>query len=272
MTPAELKSLRHPSESSRFILTVFVLIPLGIVVAAITIQTAGLILLAAPAILLMLWITLKIVVASWMNNMIQVTDASFPETYAAIQEAKTTFGYEKSVDAYVYQEGSYNASIMALLNTKVLLLNSELMRPENGKDEVRFIVGWFVGALASKHFRFGWLQFFIDSIEKLMVFNMLLYPYERATKLSGDRLGLHMIDGDIDTATTAMVKLIVGTDVADQVNVQSFVDQGQNYKGSFFGWVARALSNYPHLTTRVTELIAYAKEAYPDRASRFSAS
>lgn len=269
MTPSELRSLRHPSEAGRFILTMFVLIPIGFLVAALTLATFGGILLVAPLILFILWFSLRILVANWMNNMVQVTNVSFPEAYEAIEEAKTTFGYKQPVVAYVYQQGSYNASLLPLLNTKVLLLNSELMNSRNGRGELRFVVGWFVGALASKHFRFGWLQFFINSVEKLMIFNILLYPYERATKLSGDRLGLYMIGGDIQTATMAMMKMVVGTDIAERVNVRSFVGQGHKYKGSFFGWIARAISTFPHHTTRVNELITFAKERYPDRTQGF---
>ena len=265
----ELRALRHPSEAGRFVLTMFVLIPLGILVAALTVATFGAILLAAPFILFGLWFSLRVVVASCMNNMVQVTNVSFPEAHEAIEEAKALFGYKKPVQAYVYQDGSYNAGILPLLNTKVLFLNSELMKAENGRDEIRFIVGWFVGALASKHYRFGWLEAFINGVEKLMIFNILLFPYERATKLSGDRLGLYMLGGDIQTATMAMMKMVVGSDIAERANVKSFVAQGVMYNGSFFSWVARAVSRFPHHTTRVTQLIMFAREKYPDRSKGF---
>lgn len=270
---SKLGSLRHPSESSRFVLTMFVLIPMGFLVAAATIATFGTILLIAPVILFFMWFTLRLLVASWMNNMVEVTHASFPEALDAIRVAKSHFGYDRPIKAYVYQEGTYNASILPLLNTKFLLLPSELMRVENGEGELRFLVGRFVGALASRHYRFGWLEFFINSVEKLIIFNILLYPYERATKLTGDRLGLAMTGGDLDTALTAMMKLVVGTDVADRVDVMSFVEQGEQYDGSFFSWLARALSPFPHNTTRVRELILFAQEKnlvshYPSRRQR----
>ena len=99
-----------------------------------------------------------------------------------------------------------------------------------------------------------------------MIFNILLYPYERATKLSGDRMGLAMIDGDICTAVHAMIKLVVGSEIADQVNVKSFIAQERIFGREFFCWLRRALSTFPHHTTRVTELIRFAMERYPQRA------
>lgn len=266
LTKSELRSLRHPSEHPRFILTIFVLIPVAFLIAALTVATFGSILLLAPIILFFLWFGLRLAVANWMNNMVEVSEVSFPSAFHAIQKAKKHFDYQRPVQAYVYQEGAYNASFLPLLNTKVLLLNSELMRDENTDTELDFLVGRFVGAVASKHYRFGWLQFFINGVEKLLIFNMFLYPYERATKLSGDRLGLDMIGGDIDTAVTAMMKLVVGTDIAQQANVRAYVIQGLKYQGSFFGWLARALSTFPHHTKRVRELILFAKDKYPDKA------
>lgn len=261
----EFRELRHPSETPRFYLTLFVLIPMGFLIAFLTVATFGMILLLAPVTLFVIWFSLKLMVANWMNNFVQVSAASFPEADDAIREAKDLFGYNRKIEAYVYEEGSYNASLLTLLNTKVLLLNSEIMKEENGTDEMRFLVGRFVGALAAKHFRFGWMQFFINSVEKLLIFNILLYPYERATKLSGDRLGLRMIDGDTNLAVTSMIKMVVGTDVADRVNVRAYVAQGMKYHGSFFSWLARAFSSFPHHCKRVAEIIAFAKQKYPDR-------
>ena len=225
------------------------------------------ILLLAPFILFVMWFSLRLYAASFMNNTGLVTAESFPEAHQAIEEAKAYFGFDRKIEAYVYQDGNYNASLMPMLNIKVLLLNSELMRRENNTNEVRFIVGRFVGAMASKHYRFMWLQAFLDGVEKLAVFNILLYPYERALKLSGDRLGLAMIDGDIHVAVHAMMKLVVGTDIADQVNVSAFLQQGKQQDGRFFRWLGKAFSTFPHHTTRVAELIAFAEQKYPNHAN-----
>lgn len=260
LSRSEINALRHPSEHSRFILTMFVLIPMGFLVAIFTVVTVGAILLFVPFILFFLWFALRLYVASCMTNMVEVSEASFPEALAAIRDAQSHFGYHQPISAYVYQEGEYNASLMPLLNTKILLLNSEILRAENSDTELRFLVGRFVGALASRHFRFGWLELLINSVEKFWIFNILLYPYERATKLTGDRLGLAMTGGDVDTALLVMIKLVVGTDIADRVNVRAFIEQGVKYEGSFFAWLARALSPFPHHTKRVHELVLFARE------------
>lgn len=267
LTKDELIALRHPKENARFLITLFVLLPLGCIIAVLTVSTLGAIVLLAPVILFFLWLSLRLWLASLMNNTILVTATSFPKAYKAIEDARSHFGYKSKIEAYVYQEGSYNMSLLPLLNVKVLLLNSELMRSENNNDELRFLVGRFVGALASKHFRFSWLQVFLNSVEKLFIFNLLLYPYERTLKLSGDRLGLSLIDGDIHVATLSMIKLVVGTDIAKQVNVSAFLKQGELQRGSFFSWLNKAFSTFPHHTVRVSELLEFADKAYPNNSN-----
>lgn len=261
----EFQSLRHPSETPRFYLTMFVLIPLGFVIAGLTVATFGAILLLAPVILFILWFGLRVRVALWMNNMVHVSEESFPKAQRAIHEAKELFGYDQKVEAYVFQEGSYNSSLLPLLNTKVLLLNSEIMKGGNSEDELRFLIGRFIGALAAKHYRFGWLQFFINGVEKLFIFNLLLYPFERATILSGDRMGLRMINGEASVAVFSMVKLAVGSEVAHNVDVRAYVAQGLQYNGSFFSWISRAFSRFPHHCRRVSELIDFARGRYPEK-------
>lgn len=266
LTKEELHSLRHPKERSRFIQTIFVLLPLGAILVSLIIASLGGVLLVAPIVLFFLWFSAKLYTAFCMNNTVLVNKNSFPKAQEAIEDACTFFGYDYPVNAYVYEDGSYNLKLMPLLRNKVLMLNSELFKDGNSNDELRFLVGRFIGALASKHYRFTWLQGFLNGVEKLMIFNILLYPYERATKLSGDRMGLAMIDGDICTAVHAMIKLVVGSEIADQVNVKSFIAQERIFGREFFCWLRRALSTFPHHTTRVTELIRFAMERYPQRA------
>lgn len=81
----------------------------------------------------------------------------------------------------VYEEGSYNALLVPLLRHKFLLINGELLKNGNPDAGLRFIVGRFVGAPATKHYRFMWLQVFLISVEKVFIFNLLLYPHEWAT-------------------------------------------------------------------------------------------
>ncbi|HEU0221220.1 MAG TPA: hypothetical protein VFR34_03270, partial [Paracoccaceae bacterium] len=128
-------------------LTLFVLIPLALVGAVLTVSSFGLVVILVPFVLFSVWFTVRLMSAWYVNNTVKVSEKTFPEVHAAIADAKTVFGYNGPVDAYVYEEGSYNAMIVALLRRKFLLINSELLKEHNTHAELRFIVGRFIGSL-----------------------------------------------------------------------------------------------------------------------------
>ncbi|MEM6595666.1 MAG: hypothetical protein AAF672_12830 [Pseudomonadota bacterium] len=263
MTPSEINKYRHRKERSRYILTYFVMVPFLILLLVITFATAGTgllgLLIFYGIFRILLWFVHSMSMALIRNNMIEVTETSFPEAYAAIHEARGFFGYDKPVVGYVYQDGTYDALIAPLMRTKVLLLNSEVMDADNGQNkEMRFLIGRFVGALAARHYRFMMLEIIIDGFEKIAIFNILLYPYQRATQLTGDRLGYAFIGHDIQTSVRTLLRLSAGKSVAHRVNVNSFLTQGRTSAG-FFAFLTRMLSKFPHMTERVNSLVSFSR-------------
>lgn len=159
--------------------------------------------------------------------------------------------------------------MMVFFTRRYIMLNSETVADAEFRKEVDFLIGRFVGASAARHHRFMWFEIILSRLESLVIFNLLLMPYERAAQYSGDQMGLHFIDGDLKTAMSAMVKLMVGREVADQVNITAVLNQERDARGSFFVWFARALSRFPHTTSRMVNLLRYGQEAYPQQTSSF---
>lgn len=271
MTRQELNRLAHPSEFSRFLITLLVVVPLGLLLVAVTFFTSGLFLLYILFILLIFWFFTSVLIAWWMNNAVKVTHDNFPEVHDYIQLAKDTFSYKGRVDAYVYQDGDYNAGMLMLLRKRAILLNSELLIEAEFRTETKFIVGRFVGALAAKHYRFLWFEVLINSIEKIAIFNIFLMPYERAVQYSGDQLGLYFINGDLKAAMRALLKCMVGRELADQVNMNAVLRQELETRGSFFTWFARIISRFPHMTSRLANLVRFGHEVFPAETGRFMA-
>ncbi|MFK7870233.1 MAG: hypothetical protein AB8B58_13460 [Roseobacter sp.] len=255
----EFNALRHPSESFRFTLTLFVLVPVVLLASAIVIATFGIALLSIPVVLGTVWFGLRIFAASHLNNSIECSDRNFPEVVRAINDAKAYFDYDGEVLAFIVDDGGYNASLVTLLRRKYLMIHADMVKDPTSEEQLRFVVGRFVGALATKKYRFMWLQTLLSSVEKLMIFNLLLYPYERATQLSGDQMGLAMINGNLDAALNAMMRLTVGNELSKRVSIEGFVEQGQRHGSGFFAWLVRALSTFPHQTKRVENLIQFAQ-------------
>jgi hypothetical protein len=257
----EIKDYRHPKEMPRFLLAITFVAPMTMLILLLFFYLVffnPILVLIAPSIWLGVWITRRTLAAALLGNMVRATDRSYPEVLAALNEAKARFGYGKAVDAFIHDDGSFNAFVVPMFSRKALLINSELLKPANSQDELRFIVGRFVGALAARHYRLRWVQPLLNMIENAVLFNILLAPYERAVVYSGDRMGLALVDGNIDAAVSALMKCVVGTEIAGRADVGSYREQADALRGSFFSWLARAYAFFPHHTHRVDDLIGFA--------------
>ena len=270
MTRADLNALRHPSESSRFLLTMFVIVPVILIIVVASFATFGALLLAVVPILFSVWFVTRMMMAHYLGNTVRVSEENFPEIHAAVEEYKDLFGFDRPVDVYVYGESSFNALLVPLLRRKVILINSDAVA-KGSENEVRWMVARFIGGLASKHYRYMWLQVVLASIEKLAMLNILLYPYERAVVLSGDQMGLFAIDGDIDSAVAASNKMLAGGELSDRVALKGVLRQDREIQGSFFAWLVRAFSPFPHTTNRVANMLRFAAERYPARMQAYLA-
>jgi hypothetical protein len=263
MTRQELDAHRHPSEAGLFRLSLIVVVPVCLLAIVFVFASFGLALFVVASIVLSVWIATKIACAQYLGNCVKVSDQNFGDIQAAIREFQDLFDYHGEVEAYIFQDGSYNALLVTLLRRKFILINSDVVANAESDNEVRWIVARFVGALASKHHRFSWLQVVIGSIEKIAVFNMLLYPYERAIAKSGDQLGLLAINGDLESALRAMQKTMAGGALGGRVQLSGLLSQDEALQGSFFAWLAKCLSPFPHTTARLVNLLRYAGERYP---------
>lgn len=271
MDKSTLESIRHPIESSRFIITLVVLAIAALIFLFMTIASIGLILFYVGLIAFGVWVAKRIARATFMNNMVRVSEGNFPAIAAIIDEAKDVFGYEKEIEAYVYEKGEYNMLLMPLTGKKIILINSELLVSDNLDMEMRFLIGRFVGALASRHFRLMWVEIFLDAVENLYVLNPLLYSYERAVIYSGDRLGLHFAQGNLPTSAAVLLKTMVGRDAAERVSASHFLEQGVQTKTSFSAWLAQVFSRFPHTTYRMANLVIYANEAFRESTQDYFA-
>ncbi len=263
MTRKELDSHRHPSEAGLFWLSMIVVVPICLAAIALVFATLGIALVVVASIIISVWFGTHIAMAWFLGNCVKVSEENFADIHKAIGEYQELFGYRGKVEAFVYEAGTYNVLLLPLLRRKFILINSDVVANAQSDNEVRWIVARFIGALASKHYRFAWLQVVITSIEKIAMFNLLLYPYERAVAKSGDQLGLCAIGGDLPSALNAMHKFMAGGAVGGRVNLAGVLSQHEATRGSFFAWLAKCLSPFPHNTQRVVNLLRYAGERYP---------
>ncbi|RIJ15106.1 M48 family peptidase [Henriciella mobilis] len=261
MAVADLKKLRHPSETSRFLFALIVVVPLSLVALVYLVLTLGLILL--PILLVLVFIR-NIVLASFLGNYVRVSEHNFPQIARWSDEVCASIGYDKPIDVFVYEDGSFNAMLVPILKKKAVLLNSETVHGAD-ETEMKWLLGRFVGYLKGKKMRFWVFEVFLNAFENLFVFNFFLYPYERSAVLTGDRIGAYAAGFNQPRILSAMAKLMVGPDVAGQVTAQGIAEQdGMLRRKPFFSLMARLASPFPHMTRRYTEMLIFFREGASD--------
>lgn len=265
ISDSELKKLFHKSEDSRFDLALFTLIPIIGIAALLIVSIEGgfMLLFVVATLVAAIWFTLQMVKAQLTSNAVKVSKHNFPEIHALLEEVKDALDFKPNVDIYIVEEGTVNAFLARFFQTKIIILNSELVRDMIEKEsllQLKWVIARFVGALRAKHDRLAFFRVLIESIESIKLFNLLLLPYERATQYSGDQIGL-AVCGDVKQVMLAFQKLMVGNDLAKRVRYEGIMEQKRSM--GFFAMLARFTSTHPHTIDRFYNLLAFAKQKYP---------
>jgi len=266
----ELKKYRHPNETSRFILALVFAVPITLIAIVFAVASYGILLIVIGFFLLFVWLGYETFYANFIANSIRVSESNYPRVLKILQEVNGEIGVTKKVDIFVYQQGEFNAYFKRFFYRRSIFLNSEMLEQGVSDEELEWIIGRFLGQMRSEQAKgvFGWM---ITLAKRLIVFNLFLLPYERATAYTGDRVALACIDGNITTAVSAMNKLLVGRGLGYSVNPAGLVEQNRDVKGSFFAFLARLFSGLPHTITRYVDLIGFAKEQFPTQHQQFVA-
>lgn len=269
MTDQEIKALLHPKEKWYFVLSLFALAPIALLLTALVLGTFGGALLFFAIAYFTIWFAQKMIRTWYLAHCARVDEHSFPGIHKIVEDVKSQLGYDKPVDTFVVEEGSFNCLLMPYFNRKILIINSGLLDEGVSTVELKWVIARFIGSLRAKSYRFSIIQALISTSEKFFIFNILLYPYERAVVMSGDRLGLAVIGGDIASAISAVNRLCVGARCSSLISLEGIARQEEDIRG-FFGFMVRILSSYPPLVHRYRELLLFSNETYPHRLKEFS--
>jgi len=270
LTKQEFRSFKHPLYPRRFALALFfalILFPLigaGLIV--------GTVVLVVPLFALLFWMSGRVMYSTFLGHSILVSELNYARIHHIGQDLKARIGYPKNVDIFVYEQGHFNAYLYKFFFwRRAVFLNSELLEAGVTDDELRWLIGRFIGYLRARR-EAGFWGWTIRAAQHLLIFNFFILPYERALVYTGDRIALEVIAGDISSAVSAMQKLFVGRQLGYSVNPSGIVDQHRLVKGSLFALLARLTMAFPHMTARYVDLIGFAKKRYPEQFQRFDAA
>ena len=269
MSNEQFYALAYPKQNRRFYLALVFSVLLFPFIALLLV--AGTVFLVVPLVALLVWIAARTFFAHLVGNTVLVSALNYPRIHAIVEELKVSMGYDKAVYVFVYESASFNAFLRHMFFRRAIFLNSELLQTGVSDNEIRWLVGRFIGYLRARR-QAGVLGWLIRAAQHALLFNFFLLPYERAMVYTGDRLAVAAIDGDLSSAVSAMQKVFVGRELGYSINPEGIVEQQRMILHTFFGFLARMMSAFPHVTSRYVDLMVFGKAFYPAQYARFEAA
>jgi len=226
--------------------------------------------LIVPWVIFFIWFNSQVLYKYLCDNVVLVSEFNYPRIHHLAAEVKEALSVEKEVDIFVYEAKSFNSIMVRIFTRRAIYINSEILESGVEDDEVRWLVGRFIGYLRVRQDA-GFVGHLVRMTELSGIFTLLVFPYTRAMVYTGDRLGLATINGNIEATTSAIQKLLVGRSLGYSVNPLGLIEQRRATKGSLFALLARAGSPFPSTISRYVDLLAFAKSAFPQDFANFEA-
>lgn len=219
---------------------------------------------------LAIWAAAEVAYAGLVDNHVEVTEHNYPRIHDLAEEVRQNLGLKREISIFVYEQSNFNAWLVKLFRRRAIFLQSEVLETGVTDDEVRWLVGRFIGYLRLQQ-DLGWFGSLIRITERSGLFTLFILPYSRAMVYTGDRLGLASINGDIGSALSVMQKILVGRQLGYSVNPLGIIEQRRRSKGRMFTFLSRLSSPFPSSTARYVDLLVFARREYPDRFAEFEA-
>jgi hypothetical protein len=269
----DVRQLLHPRERARFWMALATLTVVGglTIVAAIRSGGWGIVGVAASAVILAwasFWIALQLHRARLLGRYLRVTDRSLPALDGIISDQRRRLAFSRRVDFYVADEVDGLISYTSYFGTKIVVIKGDLVADlEDGDRRVQsvYLVGSVLGSLAAKHLRFTPLLIAISALTKVKIFNLLLSPYFRATRYSGDNIGLFLC-GSPGAGVQVMHRMLVGKELCPTVNTRGLLDQATEVRHRLLPRLTALFGNEPNLTDRYLNVLNYLDHQFPSEA------
>jgi Zn-dependent protease with chaperone function len=268
---ARVLEYRHPSERTALAVA---LITLVAILAAGAIFGSKVVLIGVATIWLSMLLASSHAATLYTLSGAEVTPTQFPEIYTILQELRERFKAPPT-RVFVVRKATVRPETAGLWAPYVIVLYSALLDSLE-PDELRFVLGQQLG-----HIRFGHTRASIllggdeANLPAVLAWitparDLLFAWYWRAQALSADRAGL-LACRSLRTAVRTHVKLAVGTNQLDQVQIADLVEQAIEVARPGVRRQAGLIhlrAEQPPLILRLAALVQWAARDDPDPLRR----
>ena len=245
--PVDVSELRDPGERSAGRVMWIFAVPVIIAVGFYSLVTFGILPLF---VFLFGRIGQLFVLAHFKMNGVRVSSEQFPVLNHAADNFAQRLGIQRP-DVYIVQETVFNAFAARLAGTHVVVLFSgavDSILRSGDEDDLAFILGHEFGHIAAGHLTF---MHYLQALGGWFIWVGLWY--RRRMEMTCDRIGLALV-GDRDRAMRAMSHMMVGSELASEINYGAAFAQLREHQGEFFVKYRNIYSFYPSLLSRLEHL------------------
>lgn len=275
----DIHALLHPTEHSRLVLALSASAVVFGTLAISLFQAGGVALLAETigylaAFGVLLWLSLQVARSRLLGNAVRVSGESLPELQWVFDEVRARLDYHEQIDVYVQDKVTGGSAMTTYLGTRLIQLEGDLVAEllaDGKRAELTYLIARHIGQLKAKHQRLSWVLLVISVVDSLKFLQIFLAPYARATAKSGDQIAAACC-GDIAATARMMNRLLVGKELAPQLDIRGVLDQAATVRQRWLPRLAQLFQNEPHATNRYLNLLAFFARTAPDQINTWRAT
>lgn len=256
--PLEVESLREPGEAKLLRRTLCLL-------AFIYICAIGLTLSFFAFWLVVACLTVMALRQKYLAEAIEIDEAQLPHLHRLVQGCAARLGVE-APKLFISQDPGNWPVFTIPLPKPAILLHASWVKMLTA-DELSFFIYHELAHGKLGHRRYlnpvnvlenvGALSWLLTT--PLEIMRYLLRPWMRLADFSADRVALACLDGRLEVAASALVKVTAGDEMYDQVDAHAFLAQARRLPNSWLLTMHEVCTARLGAARRVSRLVPYAE-------------
>ena len=197
-----------------------------------------------------------------LGNSVLINDKQFADIHNICLEVAKKLSMPMP-RVYIYQNPILNAYAVSTIFQRdkgIVVLHSALVEALT-ESELTTIIAHEFTHIKCNHTRWGILtnlhgQYDIPIISDIL--GLITSFYSRKCETTSDRGGL-IVAQNLEASATSLIKLAVGRELFEKMNIEEFVKQAETLEKDDFGKIAELGLSHPHILNRIKYLISFYK-------------
>jgi Zn-dependent protease with chaperone function len=197
-----------------------------------------------------------------LGSSVLISDKQFPDMYNTCLEVANKLSMPMP-RVYIYQSPILNAGALSTIfqdDNGIVVFNSALVEALT-EPELTTIIAHEFTHIKCNHTRWGVLtnlhgQYYVPIVSDIM--SLVTSFYSRKCETTSDRGGL-IIGQNLEASATSLIKLSIGKELFEKMNIEEFIKQAETLEEDNFGKIAELSLTHPHILNRIKYLISFYK-------------